>query len=268
MVKNPKGGGEENQDAGRQAALESGLLPRGALYLGPGAYTGMLFVDGVATYVGSTFELNALAGVKGMPIAGIPDTMDKQGGKNVGYCHGMIQAAYAAQATAPKGVTIEVASGKQTTKLASCFGCTTFMTANNRMPDGIHLGEGASWSPTDPGNAWAIERMNERFLDVVDEKGKPIDRTSVLKGAVTAMNKKWEDKCSDWLLTATNITAAEYINGDHADAWKTLVKFVGGKKQSWAGACFLNALGFICDDPKKGQHGDDFNRVKRTLKTK
>src|SRR5206468_879930 len=101
---------------------------------------------------------------------------------------GMIQACYAAAASGFKGITIEVAAGGATKKLASCFGCTTFMLANGRMPDGIHLGEAASWAPLDPNNAWAIGKLNERFLDRV---GNEPDRTAKLKEAVAYQNRKW-----------------------------------------------------------------------------
>jgi len=247
---------------GRKNALDSGILKAGALYLGGGAYTGMMIVGGCCKYVGSTFAMKAIPAVKGAAIGDgkpIKDMVKEILSGNIGYCHGMIQAAYAAAATAPKGITIEVAAGKDTTKMASCFGCTTFMVAVDRMPDGIHLGEGASWSPIDPNNEWAIHTLNERFLEDVD--GPNPKRMALLKNAVIAENKKWEKKCSEWLLAGVGIDPG-LIKEDNKKAWAELVKFVGGKKQEWAGTAFLNALGFKCEDKV---HGDDFNRVTRTL---
>lgn len=245
----------------RKAALDSGLVQASALYLGPGAYTGMLIVGGVAKYVGSTFQMKAIPAVKGAPIGDgkIKDMVKEILGGNVGYCHGMIQAAYAAAATAPKGITIEVAAGKSTTKMASCFGCTTFMVAVDRMPDGIHLGEAASWSPIDPNNEWAIHTLNERFLEDVDAPNPK--RMAQLKQAVTNENKKWEKKCGEWLLAGTKIDK-KLISDKHVKAWDDLCKLVT-KEQPWSGTAFLNGLGFKCEGD---QHGDDFNRVTRTLK--
>ena len=62
-----------------------------------------------------------------------------------------------------KAKVIEVAVGN-TIKLASCFGCTTFMIANLRQPSHIHLGRAESWAPADPGNAFAMEQLTGCLL--------------------------------------------------------------------------------------------------------
>jgi hypothetical protein len=50
------------------------------------------------------------------------------------------------------GTAYEVAVGRGTTKLASCFGCTTFMYANGAPPSYMHFGRAESWVPI-PTNA-------------------------------------------------------------------------------------------------------------------
>jgi hypothetical protein len=45
------------------------------------------------------------------------------------------------------GTAYEVAVGFETSKLASCFGCTTFMYANGAPPSFMHFGRAESWVP-------------------------------------------------------------------------------------------------------------------------
>jgi hypothetical protein len=79
------------------------------------------------------------------------------------YTHGMIQAIYdvhfqkLSHDTGPNkntpyhpGTPYEIAVGKQTTKLASCFPCSLFMEATGHPASSTHLGRGESWSPLFP----------------------------------------------------------------------------------------------------------------------
>ena len=70
------------------------------------------------------------------------------GGKKVfGFVHGMSQAQAESIRTGPWCVSHEHAIGDKTTKLASCFPCTTFMYAAGYPPSSSHLGRGESWVP-------------------------------------------------------------------------------------------------------------------------
>jgi hypothetical protein len=70
----------------------------------------------------------------------------KQGDGVVGYCHGM-NWAIMHTAILGGGTAYEVAVGFETAKLASCFGCTTFMYANGAPPSYMHFGRAESWVP-------------------------------------------------------------------------------------------------------------------------
>lgn len=95
----------------------------------------------------------------GMHFEGPPPTPNKD---IVGYTHGLPQAIYdvhfhkRANDTGPKktpynpGTPYEIAVGKQTTKLASCFPCSVFMEATGHTASSTHLGRGESWSPLYP----------------------------------------------------------------------------------------------------------------------
>lgn len=67
--------------------------------------------------------------------------------KVVGYVHGMSQAMVESVRKGPWCVAHEHAIGDDTTKLASCFPCTTYMYAAGFPPSSTHLGRGESWVP-------------------------------------------------------------------------------------------------------------------------
>lgn len=65
----------------------------------------------------------------------------------VGYTHGMSWAMREAIRRGPWCTPYEIAAGSVTTKMASCFACTTYMYAAGFPPSSIHLGRGESWAP-------------------------------------------------------------------------------------------------------------------------
>lgn len=71
-------------------------------------------------------------------------------GKVVGYCHGMNWAIMMSKVMGPWATPYELAIGTNTTKLASCMGCTTFMYASGFVPSAIHIGRADSWVPLPP----------------------------------------------------------------------------------------------------------------------
>lgn len=71
----------------------------------------------------------------------------------VGYCHGMSWAIMMSKVFGPWSTPFELAVGTRTKKLASCFGCTTFMYASGFVPSAIHLGRSESWVPLPPDGA-------------------------------------------------------------------------------------------------------------------
>lgn len=112
----------------------------------------------------------------GSPIDGMSATKPVAGGV-VGYTHGMIQSVYDAVAIGPWCTPFEIAVGSQTTKVASCFVCTTFMYAAGFPPSNIHLGRGDSWAPFYPVKAGA-----PGYSMTVDE-------------AVRSTNARWALEC-------------------------------------------------------------------------
>lgn len=86
---------------------------------------------------------------RGTAVTATPTTL-------FGYTHGLIQAIYDVLLWSDQhpgsnpGTPYEIAVGRETVKLASCFACSIFMEANNFPASATHLGRGESWSPLYP----------------------------------------------------------------------------------------------------------------------
>ena len=81
----------------------------------------------------------------------------------VGYVHGMTQAIYKAVEIKAKDSNsnpsaYEIAVGTQTTKLASCFPCATFMEATGFPASSTHIGRGESWCIVYPNSTDTSDR--------------------------------------------------------------------------------------------------------------
>ena len=75
-----------------------------------------------------------------------------KGNKRIGYIHGMCSAilkckSIKAQEPSCKCIPFELATGNETTKMASCFACCTYMYTTNFPPSSMHLGRAESWVP-------------------------------------------------------------------------------------------------------------------------
>jgi len=238
-------------------------------YVGRGAYTGVhALAEDDIRYIGSTFRhyINPEERDRWIPdgvdgtwgLIGESETLDgmhntppeQQNSRLVGYTHGMIQAVYSAAYDGFKGDTIEVAVGTKTTKLASCFACTTFMCASDRPPDAIHLGRGESWAPIYGGQTPSCDVLHDR-RQVPTERNK-------LNQAVNYANKKWYKKCASWLYWGTSIDIKR-VRKNHQKSWRLLTEFARQNKGTVGPSAnmFLNALTV---------HAKDSERVDRTLK--
>jgi len=136
-----------------------------------------------------------------------PYTVSKDGNV-VGYTHGMIQAIYDATQRGPWCTPFEIAVGRETTKMASCFLCSMFMYAAGFPPSAIHLGQGASWVP---------------FYELSPESGKGSKGSKdlnalsgtyspVLDTVIGALNNKWRIECRQHLqLGLTILQEDDYI---------------------------------------------------------
>lgn len=157
----------------------------------------------------------------------------------VGYVHGMTQAIYRAgaindairdRADKDRAVAYEIAVGPDTTKLASCFGCTLFMYANDFPPSCIHLGRAESWAPMYP-------------LRPGDNGFNEMDKFFV------KMNTAWSEYCRQQLVAGANRLApsptaqAVPVLASHRNRLPLLLDYLekhGGKLD--AGNLVLDAL--------------------------
>ncbi|MEM7049441.1 MAG: hypothetical protein AAF604_07265 [Acidobacteriota bacterium] len=244
-------------------------------YKGRGAYTGVHALESDRSddgfdvrYVGSTFRhyidparvdrwiprdpearpWGLIGGQRSLP--GMKELApDGESEDLVGYTHGMIQAIYSAACDGFKGDTIEVAVGDETTKLASCLACTTFMAASGRPPDGIHLGRGESWSPI-----YAETKACETLCSRRWHETKQGD----MNRAVSYVNRKWFKKCAEWLYWGTQISS-DCIKKSRRNSWRALERFARDNHGEVGPSAhlFLDALTISEKDE---------DRISRTLK--
>ena len=165
----------------------------------------------------------------------------------VGYTHGMIRAIYEIEECKLShpgrqrldyGLPHEVAVGKKTTKLGSCFACTTFMEANGYPASATHLGKCASWAIQYP---------------VVGDSAHKTE-------AMIACNKKWSEYCSEILFLGVEaISKSNRIVDSHSSSLLALHKYLYSPQDCDAAAdLILDAITI---------HEKDFQRVNRTLKS-
>ncbi|MFV8754994.1 hypothetical protein ACNOYE_30970 [Nannocystaceae bacterium ST9] len=109
--------------------------------------------------------------------------------KLIGYVHGMCQAVVESTKRGPWCVAHEHAIGLATTKLASCFACTTYMYAAGFPPSSCHLGRGESWVPP------------------------PEDGDAGAALLTKSINSRWHIECAHYLLLGARLLH-EYFRGD------------------------------------------------------
>jgi hypothetical protein len=180
--------------------------------------------------------MTALLESQGMAYVGRPPTREDI----VGYTHGMIQAVYKAYALGPSCVPYEIAVGEETTKLASCFPCTMFITALGYPPSAGHLGRGESWAPLyEPYNPGAGQEPNESAV-------------------IRDLNTAWAAACGVWLRYGIGVLAQARVAPSHAAALDDLSNFVEARRKdpSVAATLILDALTI---------HGKESERINRTL---
>ncbi|MBN8467429.1 hypothetical protein JYJ95_12975 [Corallococcus exiguus] len=175
------------------------------------------------------------------------------------YTHGMIQAIYdvrvnkLANDLSPNkktpynpGTPYEIAVGKKTTKLASCFPCSIFMEATGHPASSTHLGRGESWSPLYP----------------------PPNSTTTQHKAWQACNTQWQDYCKT--IIDAGLQCLKKAPAQLKDEWKLSVGaldlYLNGpngvnKTPATAAQAYAN---LILDAVTVHDH--EVNRINRTLK--
>lgn len=113
-------------------------------------------------------------------------------GEVCGYCHGMVWAVAEQRCDFPQGKAYELALGRNTHKLSSCFGCSTFLLANGHVPSSMHLGRSDSWVPLPEGPNATAPFSTRRDKEVADRK------------VFADLNREWATHVSGWLTTGAH----------------------------------------------------------------
>lgn len=133
-----------------------------------------------------------------------------------GYCHGMNWAIAQATCMYPPGpdgegggIPFELGLGQHTLKLASCFGCTTFMYANGLAPSSAHLGRAESWVPLpeDKDSAGVFFNENEHTRDL-----------QVIRTTFRTLNQRWADKVARWMIDGASLVGDNRLFQEWAQA--------------------------------------------------
>jgi len=139
-------------------------------------------------------------------LEGVFKQMLKEGGEHklewpterdggvIGYCHGMNMAIMHCKLLGG-GTPYEIAVGTKTAKLASCFGCTTFMYANGYPPSFIHIGKAESWTPI-----------------AMNKEDNPEYKDSKNKSAIDHMYWNWADAVAGYMKAGAPILVAKGIS--------------------------------------------------------
>lgn len=85
---------------------------------------------------------------------------DTGGDTQIGYIHGMCTAIEKSMEECTCCTPYEMATGEKTTKMASCFPCSTYMYSSGYPPTSIHLGSGESWLPPQSGTRLELLNVN------------------------------------------------------------------------------------------------------------
>ncbi|WMJ70865.1 hypothetical protein [Stenotrophomonas sp. 24(2023)] len=122
-----------------------------------------------------------------------------------GYCHGMVWAIAQVACNFPDGHAYELGLGRNTHKLASCFGCSTFLFANGYVPSSMHLGRSESWVPL-PEQADAPALFNIGSDGLATAQGPTADHHQ----RFLALNAAWAQAVARWMVTgARQLARAE-----------------------------------------------------------
>ena len=137
----------------------------------------------------------------------LPST--EQGKKpQIGYVHGMCTAITHCMDEGPWCNAYEMATGMSTTKIASCFACTTYMYTTGFPPSSTHLGRAESWVPPQVGERLEVAFETKAVPDnpaqisstpAVDDSGKATLESGVKTPIVDANTKLWNKDIHEYL---------------------------------------------------------------------
>ncbi|GAB2195874.1 hypothetical protein [Sessilibacter sp. MAH4] len=181
----------------------------------------------------------------------------------VGYMHGMCTAITHCEQQGPWCTPYEMATGLQTTKMASCFPCTTYMYSSGYVPSSIHLGRGESWVPPRSGQRLEVNRYSN------SQPVEPLN-TNCDENICGNLSESWHRSIYHLLVLGSeiicNARASEFFETVHINRAYELseqLEKYSSKEQSatldintQGGAFFLDALSV---------HDSELNRLQRTL---
>ncbi|WP_428242908.1 hypothetical protein [Gynuella sp.] len=154
------------------------------------------------------------------PLPGNPEVNKS---KKIGYIHGLCSAVHVCAFHGPWTTPYEVATGNLTTKIASCFPCTTFLYASGYPPSSAHLGRGESWVPPIKDDQVAVEK-DSYPIDIEPEKSLIAKGNPYYEEDCDSFKTRWDDDIADYLRLGIEIITM----GEQREAQRLEKVLVGG----------------------------------------
>ncbi|AJQ92111.1 hypothetical protein [Gynuella sunshinyii] len=143
--------------------------------------------------------------------------------KKIGYIHGLCSAVHVCAFHGPWTTPYEVATGNLTTKIASCFPCTTFLYAAGYPPSSAHLGRGESWVPPIKDDQVAVEK-DSYPISIEPEKSLIAKGNPYIEEDCDSFKTHWDDDIADYLRLGVEII----IKGEQREAERLKKVLVDG----------------------------------------
>ena len=171
----------------------------------------------------------------------------------VQYIHGMSWAMREAVRWGPWCNAYEMGVGHQTTKLASCFACTTYMYAAGFPPTSAHIGRAESWGLLPDGETYGLYATWKGGHEFSDG-----DEGVLEKAVALSINTRWHAEVYHYLREGC-ARLKGYVNDTHAAAFGLLEEKMKRQRPPLGGGnLYLDAITW---------HDSDSNRIDRTIKS-
>jgi hypothetical protein len=241
-------------------------------------YPGVLPPGRIWGLIGQTNQSLNFINLDSNPSQGmgpLPRTLNDN--ERIGYIHGMSSAICECIKHGPWCTPFEMAIGEQTTKMASCFACCTYMYAAGYPPSSMHLGRGESWVPPslnthangEIGIDIRTEFDNQIVSSLLTKWHREVFRYMTLgvRYLLRAMTVRAENMLGN--IDYGNFHGQDFVNRDHHTAVHNLHQALLSLSQtdqenpqanvisSQGGNLFLDALTI---------HESDWKRISETLK--
>lgn len=198
-------------------------------------------------------------------MGGLPANSDLKN-ERIGYIHGMSSAICECIKHGPWCTPFEMATGTETTKMASCFACCTYMYAAGYPPSSMHLGRSESWVPPDmqhqiDGENIPSKKNDKKDMDLLGEHAFKGLQNEFDQQITSSVLIRWHREVYGYMTLGVQylLKANTWVNPasyEHVKQLKNLLDKSNNLISEQGGNLFLDALTV---------HESDWKRIQNTL---